>query len=63
MDVQLTKLQGLIDLLKANNVSYYKDQDVELRFGPAPTQTSLPPPKNLKQQQQDEEDILLWSAG
>ncbi len=63
MDVQLTKLQGLIDLLKANNINYYKDQDVELRFGSAPSQTSVPPPKNDKQSQQDEEDILLWSAG
>ena len=63
MELQLRRLQSLIDLLKANNVGYYCDDTVELRFGPVPTQTSIPPPKNRKQQQEEAEDLLLWSAG
>ncbi len=63
MDVQLMQLQSLIKVLQAANVVYYKDIDVELRFGPEPTQTSIPPPKDRKQIQQEAEDMLFWSAG
>ena len=63
MDVQLTNLQALIDLLKLNSVGYYKDDSIELRFVPERLETSLPPPKNKKRQQQDDEDLLFWSAG
>ena len=63
MDVQLIQLQSLIEVLTANNIVYYKDQDVELRFGPPTAETSIPPPKNKKQRQQDDEDLLFWSAG
>mgnify|MGYP003143552027 FL=1 len=63
MDVQLSDLQKLIDLLKANSVGYYKDDSIELRFVPEKLETSLPPPKNKKRQQQDDEDLLFWSAG
>ena len=63
MDVQLMQLQSLIKVLQAANVVYYKDIDVELRFGPEPQKTSIPPPKNTKELQADAEELLLWSAG
>ena len=63
MDVQLMQLQSLIKVLQAANVVYYKDIDVELRFGPEPQKTSLPPPKNQKELQADADELLMWSAG
>ena len=62
MDVPIEKLQRLIDMLRLNNVGYFKYDSLELRLESVPKKTSVPPAKTNNQVVQDENDILFYAV-
>ncbi len=62
MELSIEQLQPLIDVLKAQNVGYFKYGTLELRFNPEPPQTSVPPPQTNDQLRAEQENMLFYSA-
>lgn len=62
MELSIDKLKPLIDLLRSENVSYFKSGSLELRLDQAPNQTIVPPPKTDEQQRAEDENMLFYSA-
>lgn len=62
MELSVDKLKPLIDLLRSENVSYFKSGSLELRLNQVPDKTIVPPPKTDKQLLAEEENMLFYSA-
>lgn len=62
MELSVEQLKPLIDLLRDENVGYFKFGNLELRLNQVPNQTIVPPPKTDTQVQADDENMLFYSA-
>lgn len=62
MELSIDQLQAVIDVLKAQNVGYFKYGALELRFNPEQPTTSVPPPQTNDQLRAEQENMLFYSA-